>query len=73
MSGGNTADVVCTYVATDRDGTEWIYNEKPVKGRNTHFTADMMEIKLPVGSIERLIGRKLSFEDGAVRIPLYGV
>jgi hypothetical protein len=55
------------WLAVDVDGEEFIYNIEP--HRLSHcWAGDMDEpyIKLPEGSIEKLIGRKLTWEDDAV-------
>lgn len=63
------------FLAVDKNGDEGIYEGYP--NRNTALgawfpTTDVYEqaapayIELPTGSIERLIGRKLTWEDDAV-------
>ena len=58
------------YVAVDKDGSEWIYEEEPI--RNKHYIGDWgcysESFKLPNGSIEKLINKKLTFEDEPVKI-----
>jgi hypothetical protein len=64
------------YLAVDKDGTETIYNTKPIRGTNqikcntemwvlprmsTHY------IILPKGSIKKLIGKDLTWNDEPVK------
>lgn len=64
------------YLAVDGDETEWIYSVHPIRsshknskywipGDSTNSTA---QIQLPKGSIEKLIGRKLTWKDKPVEI-----
>ena len=64
------------WLAVDKDGSEYIYEEKPRKCENM-YTPQVSEydyeemthnIKLPKGTIEKILGRKLTFDDGAVNI-----
>lgn len=60
------------WLAVDRDGSEYIYNFKPIR-KNDGFEYDESYydsgyIKLPQGSIEKLIERKLSWSDEPVEI-----
>lgn len=58
------------YVATDEDGAEWIYEDEPI--RNKNYIGDWAcyseSFKLPKGSIEKLIGKKLTWEDDPVEL-----
>jgi hypothetical protein len=65
------------YLAVDKDGTEIIYNIKPVRGTNkvkcnTEMWAlssiDAHYILLPKGSIKKLIGKDLTWDDEPVEI-----
>ena len=50
------------YLAVDKGGEEYIYQTKPVK--NVEDWEDgFMAILLPPGSIAKLIGRELTWED----------
>jgi len=56
------------YLAADMYG-EWLYDARPVPDETATGwgpTGDV-ELHLPTGTIERLIGRKLRFEDGPVK------
>lgn len=64
-----------TYVAVSSDGSEWIFGSnimnKPKRGKkywvrgNEHI--DNM-IRLPYGTIKKIIGRELTWNDDAVEI-----
>ena len=55
------------FVAVDADGEEYIYHTKPV--RNTEDWEDgFMAILLPTGSIAKLIGKELTWEDEPVEL-----
>lgn len=65
------------WVAVDKDGKEAVYNIKPIRGTNrlkkneemwvlSHIGAHY--IILPKGSIKKLIGRELKWEDEPVKI-----
>ena len=58
-----------SYVAKDQEGEEWIYQDKPI--RKATFWTYAYEpncIKLPSGSIQKLIRRELDWTDEAVEI-----
>lgn len=61
------------YLAVDSYGTELIFKERPCRSKGAWYsfdrykcivTYDENKIWLPEGSIEKLIGRKLTWEDG---------
>lgn len=60
------------WLAVDEDGTECLYDSKPIrtndywgkKDRPTEF------ISLPKGMIQLIIGRKLTWKDKPVRVKL---
>lgn len=62
------------WLAVDKDGTEAIYDECPRRRENREiwdfiFLDDGRNIiELPSGSIKKLIGRELSWEDEPVEI-----
>lgn len=58
------------WVAVDKDGTEWVFDSKPVRlAIQWEIDGwDSVAIELPPGSIERLIGRKLLWEDEPVEL-----
>lgn len=61
------------YVATDADGREYIYDDKPKKGVRYDGVKIWINkigdyIELPKGSIKNLIGRSLTFSDEPVRL-----
>ena len=56
-------------VKDGRDNTEWIYQYKPERESGHGFWwlgGDVIE--LPQGSIKKLIGRELTFEDDPVEL-----
>jgi hypothetical protein len=62
------------YLAQDYKGGEWIYESKPTRnkiGKAKCWVPDELYssmIELPVGSIEKLIGRKITWEENPVKI-----
>lgn len=65
------------YLAVDKDGTEVIFDDKPVRGTNNikgncnQWALNNITSKyiiLPLGSIEKLIGRILTWDDEPVEI-----
>lgn len=55
------------WVAVDKDGMEYIYRSKP--SRFAEYWDDCCpSIKVPKGSIKKLIGRELSWNDEAVEL-----
>lgn len=60
------------FVAVDKDGTEWIYDNIPTRHKNTgdwrcEWDVDG-QIELPKGSIAKLIGRELTWSDEPVEL-----
>lgn len=55
------------WLAIDGNGEEFIYREIPVRCDDYWFGFEG-NFELPSGSIEKLIGRKLTFEDEPVEI-----
>ncbi len=63
------------WVCKDKDGTEMIFSVKPHRDNYTPFWVygyyvdrDCVSIELPSGSIAKLIGRELTWEDEPVEI-----
>jgi len=54
------------WLAVDRDGDEYIYSERPIRGLNAFYGT--CAIPLPYGVVEMIIGRKLTWEDEPVEI-----
>ena len=58
-----------TWVAVDKNGYEFIYRDKPCLRFDTYWYAgDEHFVELPKGSIKKLIGRKLTWEDEPVKL-----
>lgn len=63
-----------SYVAVDKDGSEAIFEKKPDKNGNqgqwleSGVIASNGSFSLPKGSIEKLIGKKLTWEDDPVEL-----
>lgn len=62
------------WLAVDKDGTEYIYSDKPERFKGVWETSyyeagDPMQgmVLLPKGSIKKLIGRDLTWEDEPVK------
>ena len=62
------------WVAVNRDGTESIYNNRPLRREATGEwapswgTVNDDEVYLPSGAIEKLIGHRLTWEDDPVEL-----
>ena len=61
------------WVAVDKSGDEWIYAEKPKKYEDSvcwcsYSNENYSYIHVPKGTIEKIIGRKLTFEDEPVEL-----
>lgn len=57
------------FVAKDKNGSEFIYGKRPCKGID-EWNANPFDvgISIPYGSIKKLIGRELSFDDEPVEL-----
>ncbi|MCM1219648.1 MAG: hypothetical protein NC548_34645 [Lachnospiraceae bacterium] len=59
------------FVATDKDGSEWIYKELPFRENDKRwFPSDLDRdcFDLPKDSIRKLIGKDLTWEDEPVEL-----
>lgn len=63
------------WIATDWNGEEWVYEAMPVRGGSIdavdgrYWYADTgVFVELPRGSIKKLIGRDLTWEDEPVKL-----
>lgn len=55
------------YVAADEDGIETIHKDKPFRHKGCWQCGDE-EVNMPKGSIEKLIGKTLTWEDEPVEL-----
>lgn len=61
------------FLAVDKDGGEYIYNLKPIRHKSEMWMCDVdgddkYGVELPKGSIAKLIGRELTWEDEPVEL-----
>lgn len=63
------------WLAVDKDKEEYIYSSKPKRAEYGFWVKDMYlkksigdRVELPKGSIKKLLGRKLNWEDEPVEI-----
>jgi hypothetical protein len=61
------------WVAVDIDGSEYMYNYKPVrilkyKNWYNRTVCNAKHIKLPKGTIEKLIGIKLTWDNDCIKL-----
>ena len=64
------------YLAVDKKGDEYIYEKKPLRSDMGYWKAipsdyedrDSDYLELPKGSIKKLIGRELTWEDDCVEL-----
>lgn len=55
------------WLAVDKDGSEFIFDEEPERDEEVWDT-NLWYIPLPEGSIKKLIGRNLTWDDEPVEI-----
>lgn len=69
-SGG----IVMAWLAVDKNGGEWIFDDKPVRVYGSYFDLPQYwyvcsnKVLLPKGTIKKLIGRELSWDDEPVKL-----
>ena len=58
------------WVAVDKDGREFIYECKPIRHNNGAWQDHIWDevIELPQGTIKKLIGRELTWNDEPVEL-----
>ena len=62
------------WLSVDKNGGEWIFDDKPDRGHESYFALPRFQyvgsnkVLLPKGTINRLIGRELSFYDEPVEL-----
>jgi len=63
-----------SYLAVDKDNEEWIYDNKPLRDNEylrfqpqNEFDDNFIHLKK--GSIEKLIGKKITWQDEPVELP----
>ena len=59
------------WVAVDKDGAEFIFEEKPIRKLDyfdVRYQFDEPVVQLPKDSIKKLIGRELTWEDEPVEL-----
>lgn len=54
------------WLAVDKDGAEYIYNQRPTKSVNLWYAEQAVD--LPKGIVEKLIGKQLTWEDEPVEL-----
>ena len=60
------------FLAINKDGKEWIYEEKPVRHTNSDFwISNSWYIKVPKGTIQRLLDYPLTWDDDCQEIVEY--
>lgn len=56
------------WVAVDKDNTEYIYEDEPDRTEAGCWWSCFGTVRIPNGSIKKLIGRELSWEDNCVEL-----
>lgn len=59
------------YLCVDKDGSEWIFDWPPTRCKSAGWWAEICgtsKVQLPSGSIAKLIGRELTWEDEPVEL-----
>lgn len=67
--------VVC-WLAVDKNGDEYVYQEKPVREKSLWDTVKVIEgeyndtdcVELPKGTIKRMLGKELTWEDDCIEL-----
>jgi len=58
------------WVAVDKDQAEYVYESQPIRQIRFWFPpGDSKDVELPTGSIKKLIGRELTWDDEPVKLP----
>jgi hypothetical protein len=60
--------VIMPFVAVDDNGDETLFDLKPERGKNGGWIPKSGYCPLPDGSIEEIIGRKLTWDDDPVKV-----
>ena len=56
-------------VKDGRDNTEWVFEFEPERAKTSDFWHSLGEcVELPKGTIKKLIGRELTWEDDPVEL-----
>lgn len=60
------------FVATNKGGAEWVFHEEPFRWspatKDSAWDSTNMGVRLPKGSIRKLIGRELTWADEPVEL-----
>lgn len=56
------------WLAVDSDNSEYIYKERPTRYLDEYWYSDCVYVHIHYGSIKRLIGRQLTWDDEPVEI-----
>lgn len=57
------------WVAVDKNGQEVIFEDQPIKGKEIwYLDREDYYVNLPKGSIKKLIGRELTWDDEPVEL-----
>lgn len=56
------------WVSVDKNGDEYVWRDKPRRMGNSFWIHYQLIEQLPSGSIDKLIGRKLTWEDEPVEL-----
>ena len=59
-----------TWVAVETKGSEWVFSGKPKRSQFNTWRTEVWDnaVKLPKGSIKKLIGRELTWSDEPVKL-----
>lgn len=57
-----------SWVAVDKDGSENVFTDKPFRNFDRLWDTELDYVGFPKGSIKKLLGYKLTWEDEAVEI-----
>jgi len=57
------------FVAVDKDGSEYVYSNRPYRRNDEDWWSSRNDfVPLPKGTIEKLIGRHLTWKDDPVEL-----
>jgi len=58
------------WVAVEKDNSEWIFRDKPVRETEIWMnkTCAVGMVQIPIGTIEKIIGKQITWDDEAHEI-----
>ncbi len=59
-----------SHIAVDRNGSEWIFDQKPCRSANGYWiTRHICScVRVPNGTAEKILGKKLTWDDSPAKL-----